>query len=62
VRGGLDILKIDKISTDLQCFMFRFGGLEHYLGGAKPIKALPWRHDWFVMYLCEHFLSGTPHA
>jgi len=31
-------------------------------GGAKPIKALPWRHDWFVMYLCEHFLSGTPHA
>jgi len=33
--GELDIVKIDKISTDLSCFMFQFGGLELCLGGAK---------------------------
>jgi len=26
LRGGLDIAKIDKNSTDLQCFTFQFGG------------------------------------
>jgi len=31
---GLDILKLDKHSIDLKCFIFQFGGgLELYLGG-----------------------------
>jgi len=30
---GLDILKIDKTSTDLQCFTFQFEVFEFCLGG-----------------------------
>jgi len=37
--GWLDALKIDKNSTDLQCFMFQFGGLGSFVWGAKPPKA-----------------------
>jgi len=36
--GWLDILKIDKNSTDLQCFMFQFGGLAAFFGGPSPPK------------------------
>jgi len=35
--GRLDILKIDKNSTDLLCFMFQFGGLEVCLGAKPPV-------------------------
>ena len=35
MRGGLT-LKIDKNSTDLQCFMFQFGGAWSFVWGAKP--------------------------
>jgi len=35
--GGLDILKIDKNSTNLQRFLFQFGGL----GAAKHTKSPP---------------------
>ena len=31
--GGLDILKFDKNSTDLQSFILQIGSLELYLGG-----------------------------
>ena len=31
--GGLDILKIDKNSTDLLCFMFQFGGAWRFVWG-----------------------------
>ena len=41
---GLGILKFDKNSTYLQCFIFQFGGLELCLG-ATPIKAHSWRRD-----------------
>jgi len=34
--GGLDILKIDKNSTDLYCFMFQFGGFGALFGGLRP--------------------------
>ena len=37
--GGVDILKIDQISTDVLCFMFQFGGFGALFGGAKPTKA-----------------------
>ena len=36
--GGLDILKFDKNSTYLKCFIFQFAGLGGLLGGAKPTK------------------------
>jgi len=36
---GLDTLKIDKISTDLSCFVFQFGGLGVLFWGDKPPKA-----------------------
>ena len=36
--GGLDILKFDKNSTDLKCFIFQFAGLGGLFGGAKPTK------------------------
>ena len=36
--GGLDILKFDKNSTDLKCFIFQFEGLGGLFGGAKPTK------------------------
>jgi len=39
--GRLDILKIDKNSTDLQRFLFQFGVLGAF-GGLSP----PWRRDW----------------
>ena len=45
VRGGLDILKIDKISSDSLCFMFQFVGLGTLFGGAKRLEAPPWRRD-----------------
>ena len=35
---GLDILKFDKNSTDLKCFIFQFAGLGGLFGGAKPTK------------------------
>ena len=35
---GTDILKFDKKSTDLSCFIFQFMGLVAFWG-AKPIKA-----------------------
>jgi len=35
---GIDILKIDKNSTDLKCFMFQFGGLRTLFGGLSPPK------------------------
>ena len=37
--GVLDILKIDKTYTDLQCFMFQFGGAWSFVWGAKPTVA-----------------------
>jgi len=39
--GGLDTLKIDKNSTDLQCFVFQFGEVSSFVWGAKPL----WRRD-----------------
>ena len=36
--GGLDILKIAKISTDLLCFIFQFGGLGALREGLSPPK------------------------
>jgi len=38
VRGGLTF-KFDKNSTNLYCFIFRFGGAWSYVWGAKPTKA-----------------------
>jgi len=36
--GGLDILKFDKNSTDLLCFMFQFGGIGDLFGGlSSPV-------------------------
>ena len=35
---GTDILKFDKKSTDLQCFIFQFWGTYSFFGGAKPTK------------------------
>jgi len=35
---GLDLLKLDKNSTDLQGFIFQFGGMELCLGGLNPPK------------------------
>ena len=35
---GLDILKFDKNSTDLKCFIFQSAGLGGLFGGAKPTK------------------------
>ena len=35
---GIDILEIDKNSTDLKCFMFQFGGLRALFGGLSPPK------------------------
>jgi len=37
---GLDILKLDKNSTDLCCFLIQFGGLGVLFGRAKPPKVL----------------------
>ena len=42
--GGLDILKFDKNSTDLKCFIFQFWGLGVLFGGISPPKT-PWRRD-----------------
>ena len=39
--GGLDILKIDNNSTDLQCFTFQFGGAWSFVWGSKPTEAPP---------------------
>jgi len=36
--GVLDILKIDKNSTDILCFMFQFGGLGALFGGLSHQK------------------------
>ena len=36
MREVLDILKIDKNSTDSYCFMCQFGGLRAVFGEAKP--------------------------
>ena len=36
--GGLDILKFDKNSTDLKCFIFQFGGLGALFGRQSPPK------------------------
>jgi len=36
--GGLGIQKFDKNSTDLKCFIFRFGGDWSLVWGAKPTK------------------------
>ena len=36
--GGLGILKFDKNSTDLKCFIFQFGGLGVLFGGLSPPK------------------------
>jgi len=41
----LDILKIDKISTDLIVFHVSTWGLGALFGGTKPTKAPPWRRD-----------------
>jgi len=35
----LDILQIDKNSTDLYCFIVQFGGACNFVRGAKPTKA-----------------------
>jgi len=45
--GGLDILKIDKKSTDLQCSMLQFEGAWSSVWGTKPTNAPPWRRDWY---------------
>ena len=34
-KGGLDILKIDKNSTDLKWFIFQFRGAWSFVWGAK---------------------------
>jgi len=39
--GGFDILKIDKTSTDLKCFMFQFGGLGALFGELSSSKPPP---------------------
>jgi len=36
VRGGLDILKIDKTPLIYTVSYFSLGGLEHCLGGMSP--------------------------
>jgi len=36
--GGLDILKFDKNSTDVKCFIFPFEGAWSFVWGAKPTK------------------------
>ena len=36
--GGLDILKFDKNSTDLKCFIFQFWGAWSFVWGAKLTK------------------------
>jgi len=36
--GKLDILKFNKNSTDLKCFIFQFGGTWSFVWGAKPSK------------------------
>ena len=38
MRKGLDILNIDKNSTDLQSFMLQFGGFGALFGGLSPHK------------------------
>jgi len=40
--GGLDIIKVDKSSTDVLWFMFKFGGLGTLFGGDKPTNP-QWR-------------------
>jgi len=37
----LDILKIDKYSTDIQCFIFQFTGFGALFWGARPTKVPP---------------------
>jgi len=43
--GLFDILKIDKNSTDLQCFIFQFRGLGALFWGTKTAKAPSPRGD-----------------
>ena len=45
----LNILKIDKNRTDLQCFIFNIGELGALFGGAKPTKT-PTRRLNIVKY------------
>jgi len=42
---GLDILKFDKNSTDLKCFVFQFREAWSFVWGLRP----PWRRDVLVM-------------
>ena len=36
--GGFDILKFDKNSTDVKCFIFQFGGSWSFVWGTKPTQ------------------------
>jgi len=38
LRGVVEILKMDKNSTDLLCFMFQFGGIGALFGGQNAPK------------------------
>jgi len=51
--GGLDIIKLSKISLIYSVSRFNLGGLELCLG-VKPTKAPPWRRDW-----CDCIYSGV---
>jgi len=51
---GLDTLKIEKNSIDLQCFLFQFGGLGALFGGISPQNPPLWRRDLFVCDLLQN--------
>ena len=63
--GRLDILKFDKNSSDLKCFIFQFGGLGALFGGLSPPKlpvatGLGHRRNIFLQRaLDENFLHMT---
>jgi len=46
--GLLEILKIDKSSTDLQCFSFQFRGLGALFGGLN-LPTPSWRRYWISL-------------
>jgi len=59
--GLLDILKIDKNSTDLQCFIFQFRDFGALFGEAKPTKAPPWQRDWISLNMRYYSLETPKH-
>jgi len=49
VRWGIEILNVDKNSTDYSVSYFNLGGLELLFKEDKPTKSPSWRRDCFSL-------------